>query len=134
MTPVARRVVAGVVCAALFLLSLAPYLVAATVLGTMNLVYFALVWSVYAAWRALFGGGTSLIVAFVCALALAVPPVPYYLGFLPDGSWHFSFIGWGEILDARFYALLALYLVAFLGFDLMTSAHSSKRPPAGAAR
>jgi len=131
MTPVARRVIAGVACAALFLLSLAPYLVAATVLGTVDLVYFALVWSVYAAWRALFGGGTSLIVAFVCALALAVPPVPYYLGFLPDGTWHFHVIGWGEVIDARFYVLLVLYLVSFLGLDLVTNARPAKRPRAG---
>lgn len=134
MTPAARRAVAGVARAALFLLSLAPYLVAATVLGTVDLVYFALVWSVYAGWRALFGPAYSLIVAFVCGLALAVPPVPYYLGFLPNGSWQFHFIGWGEIVDVRFYVLLALYLVAFLGFDLVTRARSSKRPPAGAKR
>lgn len=131
MTPAARRVVAGVICAALFLLSLAPYLVAAAVLGTVDLIYFALVWGVYAAWRALFGGGTSLIVAFVCALALAVPPVPYYLGFLPDGTWQFHFIGWGEVIDARFYVLLVLYLVSFLGFDLVTNTRPAKRPPAG---
>lgn len=127
MSPTTRRAVDRVACGVLFLLSLAPYLVAATVLGTVDLIYFAIVWGLYAVCRAIFGSGYSLIMAFLCALALLVPPVPYYLGFLPDGSWHFHFIGWSELVNARFYVLLLIYIVSFLGFDLVMNTRLAQR-------
>lgn len=105
----------------LVVISLVPQFITGVIVGSFNLIFLLVLWvilvicflKVNARWAttlALFGG-----------LAMAVPPVPYYLLVLENG-FQFHFIGWNNMGWQAAYGILfffAFYVTIFVATALL---------------
>lgn len=97
--------------AALVAISFAPHLVAAPLLGPINVVLLAVIW-LFVIVLILKAGRVAAISAIaIGATLISIPPSPYYI----YGDWFFYFIGLNRLID-NYYGILFFLVFHFLIF------------------
>jgi hypothetical protein len=98
-----------------FLMALAPYLVILAVLGSIDFIYFLILWPL-TLYISLLTRKFSFIglIIFFGAVLLATPPIPNYIAYDQGKGLVFRFIAVSEIIDWGFIVLIAIYAASML--------------------
>lgn len=114
----------------LFLISVVPQIILAPFLSILNLLFLVALWIVLCAVALLGSRLATTSIAFIWAIAMAIPPAPNYVWFSNTGSLYFHFIGWRGVAYAA-YSTAFFFVFYLILFEL--AAAFGRRPATPAA-
>ena len=110
-----RKIKRYLIVALLIIITAAPSIMMLPILGSLNLLFLLILWPLFLVIVKILPKRFLLLPPMFFAIAMAIPPYPYYFSITDEGHPSFGFIGFKNIFD-DLYGLVFFFIFYFAIF------------------